>query len=181
MSEENYRAKQQLEEHAATDTLTGLYNRQHLKTRFVEEIARAKRTQKPLSVVVIDMDDFQALNDELGQEQGDLALKGVAKTLTQCTEPMEIVARLGEDEFLVLLPDTTTEIALAFADRFNRQLKLALAFQFHGLIGASIGIETTGGIHDTDEQTLMKAATKALSVSKSSGKDRATHARDLAS
>lgn len=157
------------------DSLTGAYTMSHMKACFVQEIARAQHYQQPLSVILLNMDDFSKLNKELGEDQGDRALGGIAATLKRVVSPMDIVARIIKDEYLILMPDTSYESALTMANTLKRRLKLALAFEFHGLISASFGITTTKAPHDVDEDTLMKEATQALRLAKRKGKDQAVH------
>lgn len=164
---------------AHIDPLTGIYNRNHLQYRFFEESARAVETGRPLSLIVLDMDDFKKLNDALGAEQGDAALKGVAETIKRCVKPTEITLRLEEDHFAVLLPDTTAEKATATAELIKRRLKLSLGFQYHGHIAASFGVATTIAPHETDEKTLTEEAVRALVFAKRRGKDRVVHVSDL--
>ena len=161
------------------DRLTGAYNRNHLKVRFAEEIARAQDTRLPLSLLLIDMDDFGKLNSDLGEDQGDQALIGVADTIKRVVKPTEILVRLEDDEFVLLLPNMTADDAKKKADLINRRLKLALAFTYHGHISASFGVETTSPPHDTDEKTMLAAAKRALAKAKRAGKDRVIHVRDM--
>jgi diguanylate cyclase (GGDEF)-like protein len=161
------------------DPLTGLYTREHLTYRIAEEIAHAGETGKPLSLIILDMDDFKALNSALNEDKGDQALIGVAQTIKRCVKAWEPVARFEEDTFAVLLPDTTAEKAVAAADLIKRRLKLALAFEYHGHIAASFGAATMISPQGVEEKSLVDAATHALNQSKRTGKDRVTHAQDI--
>ncbi len=161
------------------DPLTGLYTKEHLSYRLTEEIARVAETGRPLSLIILDMDDFKGLNDMLGEEMGDKAIKGIADTIKRCVKPWEPVMRFEEDTFAVLLTDTPAEKAVAAAELIKRRLKLALAFEYHGHIAASFGAATLQPSESGDEKSLIDAATFALSNSKRTGKDRVTHAQDI--
>ncbi len=176
LSEENQQHKRMTDQSPSLiDSLTGAYSMSHMKACFVQEISRAQHYQQPLSVILINMDDFSKLNKELGEDQGDRALGGIAATLKRVVTPMDIVARIVKDEFMVLMPDTSYESALAMANTIKRRLKLALAFEFHGLISASFGITTTKPPHDCDEETLTNEANQSLRLAKRKGKDQAIH------
>ena len=114
------RLNQQLEQQATTDALTGLHNRRFLMRRFEEEIARAARYGQPLSVLMIDIDDFKWFNDTYGHPQGDKLLVAVAETLFASTrEKVDVVSRYGGEEFVVLLPSTPVRGAGVLAERLR--------------------------------------------------------------
>ncbi len=161
------------------DSLTGVYSRHHLPYRFADLIAVAKESSEPLSLIILDMDDFDKLNLALGKDQGDKALVGVAKTLKNTLKATNIVARLEEDKFAILMPNTSFEQAKTAAELIKRRLKLALAFEFHGHIAASMGITTSTHPHNTDGKTLLEEALRALVSAKRFGKDCAVHTQDI--
>ena len=175
----NVRATHKKDTTAHIDSLTGIYNDVHLRQRLAEEIPRAENMAAPLSLILLDMDDFQKLNDELGEAEGDRALTGIAETINRCVKPWEIVARLDEDSFAVLLPNADAEQAKNTAELIKRRLKLALAFEYHGHIAASFGIETVIPNRGSDESGVIDAAFRGLVTAKRSGKDQVIHIRDI--
>lgn len=115
------RARQRLMADALTDPLTGLHNRRHLDRRLVEEVAQARRSGAPLSLAVLDLDDFKAINDRLGHDAGDEALRRFADALRAVIRRSDVVARAGGDEFLVIFPDTSRAGAVAVLERLQEQ------------------------------------------------------------
>ncbi|RMG46847.1 MAG: diguanylate cyclase [Acidobacteria bacterium] len=116
------RANRRLEELATTDELTGLFNLRHLRERLDAEFRRAERYRTPLSLVMIDLDGFKALNDERGHAAGDALLAAVGRRLAAGARSTDVAARIGGDEFVVLLPQTDLDEARRFAERLRREL-----------------------------------------------------------
>ncbi len=108
-----------LEQLAMTDELTKLSNRRHFFQRGNEEISRSKRYKHPLSLIILDIDKFKLINDTYGHDIGDLALQCVSKILTEQCREVDLVARLGGEEFGILLPDTGLEAAGVLAERIR--------------------------------------------------------------
>jgi diguanylate cyclase (GGDEF)-like protein len=136
---------------AATDPLTGLLNRRAFAERFGLELARARRTGEPVAALQIDIDHFKQINDRHGHVAGDNALVELARALTQELREVDTVARIGGDEFAVLLPATEKAAAAATAERLVARAGVTIS------IGAAIyGIDG----HTIDE--LTRAADAAL-------------------
>src|SRR5262249_20789964 len=112
-------ATQKLRAAARTDELTGVANRRLLGERVAAELARMRRTGKPLAVLMLDLDHFKRVNDELGHKRGDRVLHAVAQALLHNVRRIDTVARYGGEEFVILLPDTTREHALVVADKLR--------------------------------------------------------------
>ncbi len=113
---------QRLSTEVATDPLTQIANRRGLIQAFEAEQSRTERSGQPLSVGLLDIDNFKKLNDSLGHQTGDEALKFLAHHVKQALRPMDTVARYGGEEFVVLLPDTTAEEAQVVLTRLQRTL-----------------------------------------------------------
>lgn len=159
-----------LEDDARTDPLTGLDNRRALREQFERELARTKRTRRPMSLIVLDLDHFKAFNDAFGHLAGDDALKRVARIIDDVTRSIEITARIGGEEFAVVAPDTDEAGAIALAER----VRIAIASEFSGarpLLTMSGGI----AVHRPAMRTprdLFAAADRALYDAKAGGRNR---------
>jgi diguanylate cyclase (GGDEF)-like protein len=161
-------------EHLATiDGLTGLCNRRHFDILAEAEWLRFQRYHRPLSLILIDVDHFKEINDRLGHEVGDEALKTVASVCVESKRSTDIIARLGGDEFVILLPETTLTQARVAAERI--QAEIARRSDTHpgatgGLITLSFGI-AEAAVRMSGVGALMRAADKALYLAKSSGRN----------
>ncbi|MEJ2199895.1 MAG: sensor domain-containing diguanylate cyclase [Desulfuromonadaceae bacterium] len=166
---------QKLEELAARDPLTNLYNRRLLEARFHEEINRCSRLQQALTIMMVDLDHFKTYNDLCGHIAGDHALQKIAELLKKSAREMDIVTRYGGEEFCLLLPNTSCEEALFVAERIRRAIENQ---RFPGETGmpqkkltASIGIAAFPAA-GTSFETLINAADVALYQAKSKGRNR---------
>lgn len=131
------RYRQRLEEAALTDVLTGLSNRRAFDLRLAEELERARRYAYPLSLLVMDLSGFKAINDRLGHKQGDQALQAVASTLKKQRRNGDSLYRWGGDEFAAILPHADLEGAIAAATRYHRAIG---ALEIGGMrLGVNIG------------------------------------------
>ena len=113
----------QLQEFAVKDPLSGLYNRRKFDEFLNHEINRAQRSKKPFSVIILDLDNFKHINDIHGHPVGDLALKEIASILDKQSRRTDIVARLGADEFAILLPETEADAGFEVAEKIREQLE----------------------------------------------------------
>lgn len=112
-----------LRELAITDGLTAVYNHRYFQDRLELELERASRYNRPLSVIMMDVNHFKRYNDLYGHQQGDEALRVIASTIQQVVRRIDVVARYGGDEFAVILPETTSLQALVVASRISRALR----------------------------------------------------------
>ncbi|MFQ3550052.1 MAG: diguanylate cyclase, partial [Armatimonadota bacterium] len=128
---------------AMRDPLTGLYNRAYLDKNFEQELNRAKRRNEPVCVLGIDLDSFKAVNDTYGHKAGDGVLKHTTKIIKRELRDYDIIARIGGDEFVVVLPGTDKYEAIKIAERITQKVKVYSEASFpdiDGAFGVSIGI-----------------------------------------
>jgi two-component system cell cycle response regulator len=158
---------------ARTDALTGLLNRRGFQELMEVEIERALRSSRPLAILVGDLDHFKHLNDRFGHAAGDLALKRFAEIASQASRRIDAVARIGGEEFALLLPDTEQHAAYLLAERLRRAVKEpgATATGEIELPTVSFGVASFP-THAADAAALMHAADQALYAAKAMGRDR---------
>ncbi|VVN72052.1 GGDEF domain-containing protein [Pseudomonas fluorescens] len=169
-----HHAEQELAQLAATDALTGVANRRALDQVLSREWARAQRTDKPLSVLMIDADHFKAFNDRHGHQVGDDALRTVAKVISESVRrPADLVARYGGEEFAVVLAETDRAGALQIAESIRAAVEhLSPIKGDKSPITVSIGLSTWSGAPEESLKTLLFAADKALYQAKERGRNR---------
>ncbi len=163
---------------AVTDPLTRILNRRGLEERLERELAVAQERRMPLSLLVIDCDDFKEINDRAGHEFGDTLLQEVADVLGRSLPDGAAAARLGGDEFVVMLPGADSDLAEAL----GTQIRTLLA---EGLTDAGFPLRISAGVstYPFDGATptsLLRAGDQALYAAKSAGKDRVASFRELA-
>jgi diguanylate cyclase (GGDEF)-like protein len=167
------------EEEAITDALTGLSNHRRFRQILGKEVERAKRFDRPLSVVMLDLDDFKEINDRHGHLQGDRVLHEVGRVLRSESREVDEPARYGGEEFAIVLPETRIDGAMEVGERVRRRLD-AMRLPLDGLdeeltVRASIGV--SGSPEQTlDVNTLIKSADQALYRAKQQGKNRTARA-----
>ena len=160
---------------AQHDSLTKLPNRLLFDEATARALSFATRKQTTLAVLAIDLDGFKAVNDTLGHAAGDDVLKMVAQRLLDITRGSDVVARMGGDEFVVLLTDVSPDTALETSGRMVR----SLSQPFDGVtlpLSASVGVATFPA-HGTDTKTLLSVADQALYRAKAQGKQQAVMAK----
>ena len=169
-----------VEEMAATDVLTGLYNRRHFNRVLDQLFAEAQRYDKDLACVMIDMDGFKPINDTLGHQVGDQLLVTAGKVISANMRRMDVAARYGGDEFVLLLPQANGEAAANAATRINDEFKLAAGRLLNrggaGGVSMSMGIASIGAHRPLSADALIKLADDALYKAKKAGKDRVANA-----
>ena len=164
---------------AHTDTLTGLLNRRGLEGRLERELAEAQEDRRPLSLVVLDCDDFKDVNDRAGHEFGDALLREVGLVLRSACPERGSAARLGGDEFVVMLPWTDVDEAMTEVLRLRRELDVRLADAGFPLrLSAGIATYPYDGAGTSQ---LLRAADQALYRAKSSGKNLVVSYREIVS
>jgi diguanylate cyclase (GGDEF)-like protein len=165
---------ERLEEMAATDPLTGLYNRRHFARVLDQMFAEAMRYNADMACVMIDLDGYKQLNDSFGHQVGDQLLVLAGKVISANTRRMDVAARYGGDEFVLLLPRATSDEAEALAERIRTEFKQATAALLKRPAGVSMSIgigsvATTGAAH---ADQLIAIADQALYRAKDAGRDR---------
>jgi len=159
---------------SVTDELTGVYNGRHFRARLHEEIERAKRSGRPLSLLVIDSDSLKDMNDRFGHEAGNRHLVAIAQAVQAHVRTSDVVARFGGDEFLVLQPDATPEAAALVAERIRVAVAAATVVAADSAhVGGTVSIGVAGYPRSaSEEDSLFRSADAALYDAKRHGKDR---------
>jgi diguanylate cyclase (GGDEF)-like protein len=174
MGLENARLHKQLEDQSTTDELTGTYNYRAFTERLAEEQRRARRYDQPLSLIMVDLDNFKVCNDSYGHQAGNLVLKGISRVVRGIVRDTDMVCRYGGDEFIVILPQTVPADAAEIGERIRTEVGRTV-FSEEGLLPSlrvtvSIGISTypdNGGTADH----IVELVDKALYRAKSAGKN----------
>jgi len=159
-----------LKEASFKDEVTRLYNRRFFSIRLEEEVARYRRFNHPVSLVLLDLDGFKEINDKLGHVAGDETLRGVSELLLRHSRGINIICRYGGDEFAILLVETPKAGAQIYADRI-RHVLAHHPFP-HGQISASFGIASLPEDVGAAAEDLIRAADEALYTAKRAGKNR---------
>lgn len=157
------------------DQLTGLYNRRYMTSQLRQFMKRSVVGREMLSIVMVDVDHFKAVNDTHGHEAGDDVLLQLSDRLRENVRPMDVVCRSGGEEFLIIMPETSGDLACAAAERIRRAVaaeSFVIKRTQHALdITLSAGVATSTGASDTISE-LMRRADKALYHAKSTGRNR---------
>jgi diguanylate cyclase (GGDEF)-like protein len=151
---------------ASIDPLTGLFNRRYFDTRLEAELQRARRHSEPLTLLMVDIDNFKAINDELGHVVGDRLLRCVSERLRRGVRIFDVCARYGGDEFAILMPSSNVDTAVLVAERIRTSVRGHCAYGTAG-VTVSIGVAHSDG----REQDLLSIADRALLEAKAMGKN----------
>ncbi len=170
--------KDKLTEVSTTDELTGLHNRKYLHERLEQEISRARRYGTKLSCLLFDLDFFKVVNDIYGYDWGDVLLRSIADKLKQLIRKEDILTRYGDEEFLLILPNTSEDNAYLFAERFRRDIErmefIPAGEEERHPITISGGISTYPCLENVEEDvnTIIRYAEHALYNAKKRGKNK---------
>jgi len=173
-----FETKKNLVKSAICDELTGLYNRKYLHHRLDAEISRAKRYGTSLSCLLIDIDYFKTVNDMYGYDWGDILLKKLAQMLSALIRKEDVLTRYGDEEFIIILPETSEAQAMIFAERFRKDVEkmefIPANEEERHPITISGGISSFPCMEDVEENsnTLIRYAEHALYNAKQSGKNK---------
>ena len=165
-------------QYATLDALTSLNNRRQFEIRLKQEVAAAKRQKNPLCGMMIDIDFFKVVNDMYGYEWGDILLKNIANKLSAMIRKEDILTRYGDEEFLLILPNTSEDNAFLFAERFRREIEkmefIPAGEEERHPITISGGISTYPCVEGAEEDanTIIRYAEHALYNAKKRGKNK---------
>jgi diguanylate cyclase (GGDEF)-like protein len=163
---------QAVREQAVTDALTGLYNRRYFEEALDKEVQRAKRQKQPFSIIGIDLDFLKKINDTYGHTFGDIAIKTIANVLKTNARSIDVPARIGGEEFNVLLPGINSEGAMIAAERIRKSIE-SVEIDTIGHITGSLGVATYLEHSDNIEE-LMELTDQAMYTSKRNGRNQVT-------
>ncbi len=164
---------------AVVDALTGLNNRRFLETHLAQALEKAARKGRPLSLMILDIDHFKAVNDTYGHDAGDEVLKVFARRIKRVLRGSDLICRLGGEEFVVVMPDTPLAIAERVAERVraaveSEEFPIAPGGVRRIAVTTSIGIAERG--QEADADALLQRSDRALYASKTAGRNRVTSA-----
>jgi diguanylate cyclase (GGDEF)-like protein len=172
--------RKKAEKEARHDFLTGLPNRQSYRERMAQEIDRSIRYGRTLGLLIVDIDNFKLVNDVLGHDWGDIVLQKVAAQLGKTVRSVDFVARIGGEEFVIILPETDITGAVAAANRLLFAIRENPVETTKGLLPVTVSIGVNAGVatDPEDEKRLIADADQALYRAKKSGRDRLATVQD---
>jgi len=176
---ENRRLHERALARASEDSLTELLNHRSLQNRFDEELARSTRTSRPVSFLMVDLDDFGLINNAHGHPAGDAAIVAVAGALREGARASDVLGRYGGDEFALILPDTDLREAIEVAERIRAAIASLRVVTYAATIrvSSSIGVSTFP-LHGRTREDLVRAADEASYAAKGAGKGRVARPED---
>lgn len=175
----NLRLRETLRDQSIRDSLTGLFNRRFMQETLEKELKRAKRKQRSVSLVFLDLDHFKHFNDIFGHDAGDTVLRSLAELFRASFRADDVICRYGGEEFAVILPESCVQDAAKRAEELRmatKELKLVHRGVALDPITVSIGVAGFPD-HGQDAQELLERADQCLYQSKANGRDRVTQAR----
>ena len=177
----NLKLRDTLRTQSIRDALTGLYNRRYLKESLEREMRRASRSQRPLAVIMLDVDHFKGFNDTLGHDAGDALLRELGNFLQSHTRTEDIPCRYGGDEFVIILADTSREVAIRRARQLLegiKRLSVPHGKDYLNPPTLSLGVAVYPQ-HGSTGESVLHAADEALYKAKSQGRDRVVVGRAI--
>lgn len=154
-----------------TDGMTSLYNRQYFLEQGARFMKSAERHQFPVSIIMCDIDEFKLINDNYGHAIGDKAIVAVANTMKSSTREPDLVARIGGEEFIALLPQTNSAGAMLFAERLRKKISELTLSTENGIVKLTVSVGVTSLQNHTDIEAGMKAADTAMYEAKKRGRN----------
>jgi len=178
MSIDNACLHQRTHHLAVTDGLTGLYNQRQFRLMLKDEMVRARRYEKPLTLLMFDVDDFKMFNDTYGHVKGDQALAAVAEILRGAMRESDMVFRYGGEEFIAILPETAIDVALTAAERARQEIEKKSGEYLRDIadpgVTVSVGVAAYP-VDGVDRDALLQVADALLYKAKREGKNRVYH------
>lgn len=168
---------EKVKEQAVTDGLTGLYNRRYFEEYFKKEVTRAKRINQPFSIIGLDLDYLKKINDRYGHAYGDMAIKAIADVLKSNARSIDTAARMGGEEFNIILPGVTSDGAMIAAERIRKAIE-SKELDTIGQITASIGVATFLE-HSDNIEDILELTDQAMYLSKQNGRNQVTLAKAI--
>lgn len=173
---ERKKAEEELKRLVITDDLTGLYNQRYFYAQLTKEVERAKRHNRPLSLLLIDVDLFKEFNDTYGHWEGDFVLKKIGELLMKNVRDIDIAFRYGGEEFTVILPETNHEDAMIVAERIRKAVAQTLFYPFTldgqpDIVSETVSIGTTEFHQEDTLKSFLKRADNAMYQAKKSGRN----------
>lgn len=166
--------QRRLVQQAITDPLTGAFNRRHMETRLAEALESGRRREAPAALLLIDIDHFKRINDEHGHKAGDHVLKGLVALLRNRSRKVDHLFRMGGEEFVLLLPDTTESDAMVVAEELRQAIAQSSLLDGRP-VTASIGV---GGVQPEDSaESWIKETDAAMYAAKEAGRNRVERRR----
>ena len=165
-----------LERENITDALMQIHNRRHFDNKLKEEILLSTRYSLPLSLLILDLDNFKRVNDSYGHIVGDAVLKGIAKTIKEVIRDVDIVARYGGEEIAIIAPNSNIDQAIILAQRVREKIEHNdIAIECSTIqsikVTVSIGVSTLSATSENSPKKMIKEADKALYRAKKEGKN----------
>ncbi len=168
---------EKVKEQAVTDGLTGLYNRRYFEEYLKKEVTRSLRINQPFSIIGLDLDFLKKINDTYGHSYGDIAIKTIAEVLKTNARSIDTAARMGGEEFNVILPGVTSEGAMIAAERIRKAIE-SVELDTIGHITASVGVATFLE-HSDNIEDILELTDQAMYMSKRNGRNRVTLAKPM--
>jgi diguanylate cyclase (GGDEF)-like protein len=173
MSIENAKLHNRTKMMAITDALTGLFNHRYFQQVLSQEVDRARRYQKPFSLIMMDVDDFKKFNDKYGHKNGDRVLAAVGEIINDTLRSVDCGFRYGGEEFVAILPETRLENAIQVAERLRVNIEENAATRLAGIgdnVTVSVGV-VTYPLHGETKDDLLDHVDELLYLAKSKGKN----------
>jgi two-component system cell cycle response regulator len=172
---DNLRLNREIKRKSIIDPLTQTYNRHYFVSRLATEVRRARRYSRPTSLIFSDVDRFKEINDKYGHLQGDDVLQDLGKLFLASTREVDVVCRYGGDEFVILLPETSLDMARQTAEKICQSVS---SHAFRNLdnpaitlpVTLSVGVSALGG--EQNEEEFLRRADEALYEAKKLGRNR---------
>jgi diguanylate cyclase (GGDEF)-like protein len=166
-------SQEQLKQISITDELTGLRNRRYIMERLEDEFQRARRSGKPMGLIMLDLDYFKQINDMHGHQFGDLVLKAVASRMRASIREYDLLGRVGGEEFFIVSPEAEVEETVGIAERIRELIRGEAISEGKREVKVTISAGVTMlKEHDRDIDVLFSRADSALYSAKQQGRDR---------